>query len=251
MVRATVQHKDGTMLVVESLPGQALDLQIPSGGFWAADGPGAGALECLPWSHAVCKGDVRSIVFFVDHGASLDQQAHQMATAVKYLESLGPCPKPAMLPTLKKDINWETTEQDMPDGIMISVNFYHKLVMQGKGKHQAGLTNEQMKSIADRFAGAPPPPPPPPPRPLTPRHNTGDSGVTTHHHSQVRVEVRPARLRVRQGRTRPACRAIHSCSAASGRALQVLPARPLHRPLHPAARSSLRPPSLASYYVTM
>ena len=55
----------------------------------------------------------------------------------------------------------------MPNGIMISVNFYHKLVTQGKVEHQAELTLEQMKSIADRLAGAPPPPPPSPP-PLPP-----------------------------------------------------------------------------------
>ena len=81
-MRATVQHKDGTMHVVQSLPGQALDLWIPSGGFWAADGPGVGALEWLPWAHAVCSCDACSIVFFVDHGAPLNQQAQQMATAV-------------------------------------------------------------------------------------------------------------------------------------------------------------------------
>ena len=79
-MRATVQHKDGTMHDLESLPGQALDLWVPSGGFWATDGPGAGALECLPWAHAVRSCDACSIVFFVDHGAPLNQEGQQMAT---------------------------------------------------------------------------------------------------------------------------------------------------------------------------
>ena len=153
-VRATVQRADGTMEVVQSLPGQVLDLWVPSGGFWAADGAGAGALEWLPWSHAVCTGTARTVVFFVDHGAALDQQAQQMATAVAYLTALGPCPRPAMLPTLETDIDWATTEKDTVDGIMISVNHYHKLVADGEIERQAGLTNDEMKSISARYIGS-------------------------------------------------------------------------------------------------
>ena len=94
---ATVQDKTGKLVPTKSKAGEALELLVPSGGFYTMTGPGAGA-GTLNWYHEVLPTDVDSIALIIDHCVSYDQQQEIMRHMAAQLCGRVQTP-PASLPT--------------------------------------------------------------------------------------------------------------------------------------------------------
>ena len=71
VVRATIVDEKGNARTEVSKPGEALTLEIPSGGFWASTGGGSGAYDELPWEHEPMATNTTSMAFIVDTGIPL------------------------------------------------------------------------------------------------------------------------------------------------------------------------------------
>lgn len=132
-VWATAIGADGGVEELQSAPGEELVLDVPSGGFYTMTGPGSGAQpDELAWKHEPKIGDADAVALIVDHYASLSAQQEQMVAAIEDLARRGKrqarrgllAPLPAKHSNLRTVINFDTTELDKSEGVIITLNHY-------------------------------------------------------------------------------------------------------------------------------
>jgi hypothetical protein len=153
VVRATVLLADGTVAVQKSKPGEALVLEVPSGGFYRLTGPGSGAApSLLAWEHEVLVSHTDSLALIVDQFASYSEQEAAMHQMIAMLSG-SVAPKPASMPNMSEVIDFETSTRDKLDGFWASMGHYWKLVDAGEEVHVYGRTHEEMKRLSDIHAG--------------------------------------------------------------------------------------------------
>ena len=173
-MRAIVIDAHGFVWEVILFPGKALILKVPSSGFYAMTGVGSGARITpyddtesateLGWTHEPMAGPAASVGLVVDHYATLADQLQQMRAAcgVMVRRMRGKHFSPTTMPLMRESINFATTVLDQSTGVVISLNHYWKLVGEGKVVHRLGVSEENMQSIANGFAGTRPRPRPRP-----------------------------------------------------------------------------------------
>ena len=111
----------------------------------------------------------------VDRYATVADQTKMLAQALSQLQLVGQQhigERLLLCLPVSSLMDLDTEELDKSRGVVISLNHYWKLVGEGKVEHRIGISEKDMKLIADSFAGTRPRPCPRPllitdrPRPL-------------------------------------------------------------------------------------
>ena len=130
-------------------------LDVPSGGSWTADGPGAGV--DLAWAHGVGPLKVDNVAIICDSRCSARHQPAAMKQIRDSAIARGrarPVDKPTAFPQLMSTINFKMTKLDKSDGVVFCLGVYGRLVVSGELEHEEGIDEtEQMRRAGEAVGG--------------------------------------------------------------------------------------------------